>query len=83
MRRRVINPLEPLSVLILLLGPLARGGNTLYIHCLDVGDGDATLFVSPQPADSKFGLYRNHLLPCRSNRRSYRGIGNWLNWNRL
>lgn len=34
-------------LIVLAICPVAWGNDTLYIHCLDVGQGDATLIVSP------------------------------------
>jgi len=39
--------LKLLFIIALSVAPNVRGADTLYIYCLDVGQGDATLIVSP------------------------------------
>jgi len=43
----MVKSLRLFFLIAVLICPSARGGDTLYIHCLDVGQGDATLIVSP------------------------------------
>jgi hypothetical protein len=39
--------LRLIFVIVLLICSSGSGSDTLYIHCLDVGQGDATLILSP------------------------------------
>jgi len=47
MRNSMAKSLRLMLALVCLICSAAWGGDTLYIHCLDVGQGDATLIVSP------------------------------------
>ncbi len=43
----MIRVLKLLLMIVCLIYSTAWAGDTLFIHCLDVGQGDATLIVSP------------------------------------
>ncbi len=47
MRDLMRKSLKLLFVWVFFTFPVVRASDTLYIHCLDVGEGDATLIVSP------------------------------------